>query len=143
MSNQPLTAKDVSEMLLARTGDAMMDGDFGTFFDCFCLPYELETVDGARSLQTAEDMRATFTAVRAHLTKNRVTLMARHCVSADFRTADEVAATHETRLISKDILVQAPFPAFSVLRRQPSGAWKIASTSYMIADSDELNAALR
>ncbi|WP_299614939.1 hypothetical protein [uncultured Tateyamaria sp.] len=142
MPDELSTPKDVSEYLLARTGEAMMRGDFTAFARCFSLPYEMETVDGRRRIETRSSLRLTFDAVHAHLVKQQVTLMARHCVSASFRGADEVVATHETRLISRDILVQEPYPAFSILRRSKTEDWKIAFTSYVIMDSAELNSAL-
>ncbi|MEX0311353.1 MAG: hypothetical protein AB3N17_14045 [Tateyamaria sp.] len=142
-SNPPLTAHDVSEMLLARTGDAMLAGDFQSFMRCFHLPYEVETVDGHRSISTPDALHATFNAVHAYFQKLQVAIMARHCVSASFRADDEVAATHETRLIDcNGIIVQDPYPAFSILKRSDNGEWKILSTSYVIVDSDELNGAL-
>ena len=136
------TAQDVSEHLLARTGEAMLAGDFDSFAKCFSLPYEIETLDGKRSIETRASLRLTFDSVHAHLVKQQVTIMARHCVSACFRGPNEVAATHETRLISRDILVQEPFPAFSILRKQADDAWRITHTSYVILDSTNLNAAL-
>ncbi|WP_299045810.1 hypothetical protein [uncultured Tateyamaria sp.] len=142
MTKTLLTAQDVSEHLLARTGDAMLSGDFDRFAGFFLLPYEVETLDGKRLIETRSDLRVTFDSVHAHLVKQQVTLMARHCVSASFRGPDEVAATHETRLISRDILVQQPYPAFSILRKQPDGNWRITHTSYVIVDSTDLNAAL-
>ena len=134
---------DVSEHLLARTGEALMSGDFDSFALCFSLPYELETLEAKRLIHTRADLRATFDAVHAHLVKQQVTMMARHCVSASFRGENEVAATHETRLLSRDILVQQPYPAFSILRRGDDGEWKITCTSYVIMDSAELNGALQ
>ncbi|MEL6465091.1 MAG: hypothetical protein AAFQ58_09000 [Pseudomonadota bacterium] len=142
MTSDLTTAADISEHLLAQTGDAMMSDDFDSFATRFFLPYTIETVDGQRAITTRADLKTTFIAVRAHLVKHQVTLMARHCVSASFRGPDEVAATHETRLISRDILVQDPYPAFSVLKRQDSGDWQITYTSYVIIDSAELNGAL-
>lgn len=136
------SASDVSEHLLARTGEAMMQDDFDAFAQCFILPYEIETVEGSKTIKTRSGLRLTFQAVRAHLVKHRVTMMARHCVSASFRNANEVAATHETRLISRDILVQEPYPAFSLLKRKDGQDWQIAYTSYVILDSSEHNKAL-
>ncbi|MEM8655437.1 MAG: hypothetical protein AAGF36_11885 [Pseudomonadota bacterium] len=142
MTSALTSAADISDHLLTQTGDALMSDDFDGFASRFCLPYTLETLEGQRILETRADMKTTFDAVRAHLVKHQVTLMARHCVSASFRSPDEVAATHETRLISRNILVQDPYPAFSLLNRQADGKWKITYTSYVIIDSADLNSAL-
>ena len=137
------SASDVSEMLLARTGDAMLSNDFEAFEPCLLLPYEIETLEGQRKIETRASLRLTFDAVHAHLIRQRVTMMAINCVSASFRTPNEVIATHETRLISGDIMVQKPYPALSVLVRQSEDApWRITQTSYVIVDSSDLNKAL-
>ncbi|MBV7409038.1 hypothetical protein KJP29_08595 [Maritimibacter sp. DP1N21-5] len=133
---------EISETLLERTGDALLSHDFDSFADCFFIPYGIETVNGKRTIGSRENLNLTFDAVHAHLLKQQVTIMARHCVSASFRSPNEVAATHETRLISRDILVQDPYPAFSLIKRQPNGVWKVAFTSYVIVDSADLNNAL-
>lgn len=143
MSNSTLAPCDVSDQLLMRTGDAMMAGDFKTFASCFSLPYELETLEGKRQIRTLAELNQTFDAVHAHMVKQQVTMMARHCVSASFRGENEIPATHETRLLSRDILVHQPYPAFSLLKRGDCGEWKITSTSYVITDSADLNAALQ
>ncbi|WP_229801329.1 hypothetical protein [Tateyamaria omphalii] len=120
-----------------------MSGDFDSFARCFSLPYELETIDGKRQITTREQLKVTFDAVHGHLMKQQVTMMARHCVSASFRSDNEVAATHETRLLSRDILVQQPYPAFSLLKRGTDREWRITFTSYVIVDSSDLNGALQ
>ncbi|MEO0401153.1 MAG: hypothetical protein AAF214_02145 [Pseudomonadota bacterium] len=136
------TADDVAEYLLERTGNALLAGNFDEFSDCFRLPYELETLEGFRTLATPGDMQTTFDAVRGHLVQKQVTLMARHCVSASYRSINEVASTHETRLISRGVLIQQPYPTFSILRRCDDGQWRITSSSYVIVDSEPLNQAL-
>ncbi|WP_299769721.1 hypothetical protein [uncultured Tateyamaria sp.] len=120
-----------------------MSGDFESFAQCFSFPYDLETLEGQRQIHTRADLKTTFDAVHAHLVKHQVTIMARHCVSASFRSDNEVAATHETRLLSRGILVQQPYPAFSLLKRGADGEWRITCTSYVIVDSAELNGALQ
>ncbi len=119
-----------------------MSDRFTDFLACFVLPYHMETLESSRLISTAPGMETTFQAVRAHLNKHEITLMARHCVSASFRSETEVAATHETRLISRGVMVQQPYPTFSVIRRGWDKRWRISSSSYVIVDSDPLNAAL-
>lgn len=142
MQDPTQSAHEISEHLLERTGNAIMSDRFPDFLACFVLPYHLETLESSQLISTAPDMEATFRAVRAHLTTHSITLMARHCVSASFRSETEVAATHETRLISRGVLVQQPYPTFSLIRRGWDKKWRIAHSSYVIVDSDPLNAAL-
>lgn len=142
MLKDPDTASDISSALLMRTGQSIMSGAFDDFAACFALPYRVETVESARILNTTDDLRATFEGVRAHLLQKGVTLMSRHSIAAEFRGTDQIAATHETRLMRDGDLVQEPYAAFSVLKRDADDLWHIYSTSYVITDSPGLNTAL-
>ncbi|WP_300033833.1 hypothetical protein [uncultured Roseobacter sp.] len=135
------TAKDVSEHLLELTGGALMAGDFELFLTCFQLPYRLETFEGNRVLNTSEDLRVVFDAVRAHYNKCGVTQMFRHCVEARFRDPATIAATHETRLISGTVITQEPFAVYSILEHTGE-KWVITSSSYAIGDREDHNSAL-
>ena len=141
MSRPLISARDVSEHLLERTGRAIMAGDFAGFAACFALPQEIDTFVGPRKIETLEELEATFKDVGRHYRSLGVTQLVRHCVDARFRDEDTVESTHETRLLNGDILAQAPFPVFSILKRTDEG-WKIASGQYAIADAPAHNAAL-
>jgi len=130
------TAKDVSEHLLQRSGDALMTGDFDTFLTCFLLPQKLGTFDGLREVATQEDVREVFDNVRAHFHANHVTDMVRQCVDARFRTPDEVAATHVSRLLSGTTLLYEPYPVFSILKRR-HGVWQVAHSEYAMSENDQ------
>ena len=135
------TAKEVSEHLLEVTGTAFMSGDFELFLSCFHLPYELETFEGHRTIKDVNDLKEVYLAVRAHYARNGVSQMYRHCVEARFRDSDTVIATHETRLLSGNVITQAPFAVYSELRFT-GGKWVIVSSSYAIGDRDDHNKAL-
>lgn len=135
------TARDVSEHLLAITGRAILKGDAASFIPCFCLPMEVETFEQRRRIRSPQELEQVFRAVRAHYDRIGVTDMARHCVEASFADAETVVATHETRLMSGNILIRRPFPTLSVLKFD-GRRWRIASSSYAIEDHQEHNAAL-
>ncbi|ABG31051.1 hypothetical protein [Roseobacter denitrificans] len=135
------TAREVSEFLLERTGTALLEDKFDTFLSCIILPQQVETFAGQRLLTSPQEVHQVFRAVRAYHQKNGVTDIVRHCVEAAFKDPHTVAATHETRLLSGDIMTQDPYPGFSVLRFD-GDTWRIASMSYAIEDRDDLNAAL-
>lgn len=135
------TAREVSEHLLHKTGQALMSGDVDAFIPYFSLPQEIQTFDGQCVLISPEDIRCTFHAVRAHFLRIGVTDMARHCVEASFSDSETVLATHETRLLSGNVIAQKPFPVLSVLKFNGS-LWQVASASYAIEDRTDHNAAL-
>ena len=135
------SARDVSEYLLARTGQAYATGDFDLFASCFALPQWMETFEGRRLVATTDDLRQLFDAVRAHFCRLGVTDLVRHCVVAEFRDPDTIEATHESRLLAGTRLVQPPYPCFSVLKRTEAG-WQVAGGQYAIQDALAHSAAL-
>lgn len=135
------TARDVSEYLLDRTGRALETGDFDTFKTCFILPQEVDTFEGTQRLETEADIERTFNQVREHYRSLGTTQIERHCVSAVFKGPDCVEATHVTRVVAQDRILQNPFYVFSVLKRT-EGGWKIAFSQYAIDDAPNHNAAL-
>lgn len=142
MLPQNPTAQEVSEHLLDLTGQALMSGDTQMFLDALTFPYDLETASGTRTYEGPEQIQEVFQAVHGHFQQMRVTLLARHCVAAQFRSDDEVVATHETRLISDGLLIEEPFPTLSILVRDAAGAWKIRSSSYYVPADSIYRAAL-
>ena len=133
--------KAVSESLLEKTGAAYKSGDAESVVQCFLLPQEMGTFEGRRLMETPEQLRDTFEAVRLYHRRLGVTQMVRHCLVAEYKDADTIEATHESRLLSGQRLVQRPYPAFSVLKRI-GGVWKIASSQYAITDAPFLSDAL-
>jgi len=115
--------------------------NFDAFLSCMSLPQKIETFAGQRFIASPQEMHRMFLAVRMYHIKNGVTDIVRHCVEAAFKDPHTVAATHETRLVSGDIMTQDPYPGFSVLKFDGE-TWRIASMSYAIEDRDDLNAAL-
>lgn len=136
------TAQEVSEHLLDLTGRALMNGDVVVFSEAFGFPFELETESGKRLYNHAHEIHGIFQALHDHLRQMRVTMLARHCVAAQFRTPDEVVATHETRLISDGLLIEDPFPTLSVIVRDETDAWRIRSSSYYVPDNSIYRSAL-
>lgn len=139
---QPFTtAREVSEYLLERTGTALLRDNFEAFLSCVVLPQKIETFAGQRLITSPDELHQVFRAVRSYHRRTGVTDIVRHCVEAAFKDPHTVAATHETRLLSGEIMTQDPYPGFSILNFDGS-AWRIASMSYAIEDRDEHNAAL-
>ena len=128
-------AQQVSEHLLALPGRALLAGDAQAFTSAFMCPFELETANGKRMCHAPRDIQDVFQTVHDHLKQMRVTILARHCVAAEFRAPDEVVATHETRLISNGLLIEDSFPTLSVIVRGPNDAWKIRAASYDVPEN--------
>lgn len=141
MESESLSPVDVSELLLQKSGEALRSGDFDSFNDCFLLPQELTTYSGRKMIETSEDLRAVFDGVREHFLMNNITDLVRYCVAAEYRDANTVVATHMSRPTSGAIMVQAPYPVYSVLVRD-AGTWKVAESHCAIENEPRHTKAL-
>ena len=141
MQEDPKTAREVTEDLLARSQTAFLTDDFSEFADCMGLPYRIETFDGHRLLDTRDQLQDLFLAVRAHHRKTGVTDMDRHVVEAEFQDPATIATTFETRLLNGNVLTQKPYPVFSIIKLI-NGKWQVTNMSFAIDDNDDHNAAL-
>ena len=137
------SAKEICEIILDRTGAAVVAGDFAAFACHFILPFRLETIQGIRTIDQEHDFRSVFNAVHSHMTQMRVTLMARHCIAAEHRDKDTIIGTHETRLISHGQLIEDPFPVMSIFSRQPDDSWKCHTASYDVPEGSLYRSALQ
>ncbi|MEO9821533.1 MAG: hypothetical protein ABJQ34_02985 [Paracoccaceae bacterium] len=121
----------------------MMAGDFETFKTCFALPQYMDTFEGRRFIETLEDLRDIFDSVRQFYQSKCVVELNRNCVEASFRDHCTVASTHEARMINENaVLVQSPYPVFSILRHYEDG-WKVAYSQIAITDEPKHIQALR
>jgi hypothetical protein len=135
------TAREVAEILMERSRRALLDNDYEEFLQCFALPVEIETFDGRRWLKTPEHVRVLFDSIRFHHRRTGVTDAVQHVVEAVFKDPATVAATHETRLLNKNVLTQKPYPVFSLLI-QGEQCWQIKSMTFAIEDQTDHNKAL-
>lgn len=141
MSQEQGSAGNVVADLLEKSGQAFLTDDFDAFHACIMLPYHVETFEGKRVVTTEAELRDLFLAVRAHHRKTSVTDMARNVVEAVYKDDDTVLATFETRLLNGNTLTQAPYPVFTLVRRD-SETWKAQQMTFAIEDSPDHNALL-
>jgi uncharacterized protein (TIGR02246 family) len=137
-SDRPSSPRAVHQDLLDRTGQAYRDNDFDAFAACFLLPQHVATHDGSRHLQTRDDLLAMFTSMRAFFAEKGATHLDRRSQAADHDGPDTIRATHESRLMAGDRVVQTAYPAYSILKRH-EGVWKVAFSQYVV-DTDQSGA---
>jgi hypothetical protein len=135
------SAREVAEGLLAKSGAALMSGDFDSFLECFALPQDIATFDGRKTIKTADDLREIFEGVRKLNRRRSITQVVRQCLEAEFRDENTITATHQSRNLSGDILVQGPITAYSIVENF-EGVWKITYSQYAALDDPELNKTL-
>ena len=141
MCGDSQAARTVAEGLLARTRDALMAGDADAFCACFALPHRIELFDSTNLIETPEDLKAVFFAMRGFLLRHGITEMVRHCIEAEFVDEDTISSTHMSRLLRGHELMQPPYPVYSIVKRI-EGAWLIAHGKYAVANSPDLDRAL-
>ena len=131
-------ARDVSEMLLRKTGAALAAGDCRALCLCFRLPFELKTPAGRAVFKTTEHLRTVFDRVTAYHKSLNITELDRSCLKAEFRDENTVVATHLSRFYSDGVLVGATHTALSVLVRE-DGEWRISYCEYFFEDEPTLS----
>ena len=120
----------------------MDKGDFDAFESCFSRPVVMETLEEKLLLQTREDVRRTFDAVRRFRAQNGVIGALRENVSAEFVDAQTIATTHVTRMLTaQNTTFGQPYIAYSLVRNV-GGIWRIHFCQYAVDDLPQLNAAL-
>ena len=113
-----VTADDIAEELLYRTGNTLVAEDLGQVAQCFFVPQYIDTLLGSRLIETYESVVEALESVRQYYRKNGVVDVVRTVVTAEFLDADTIGSTHVSRLIrSEGELFRAPYPAYSILRR--------------------------
>ena len=142
MTKKTVSANEIANALLDRTGNAMESGDFDAFAECFALPLVMETFQGTWTVHNRQELAETFQAVRNFRRKNCVVEVIRENISADYRDDTTIAATHVARMFQeRNILFGRPYPAYSMIRKRPEG-WQIQLCQYAIEDPGGLNRAL-
>lgn len=124
----------IHQDLLDRSGKAYVEGDFDSFAACFLLPQHVATYDGTRHLETRDDLRAMFDSMRAFFAERGATHLDRQNVAAEFIAEGTISATHHSRLMAGDVVIQTAYPAHSILKRH-EGAWKVAFSQYAVPDA--------
>ena len=133
---QPVAQEDPIEIhqhLLDETGAAYLARDFDRFARCFELPLTIGSFDGDRQVGTEAELRAVFDGIVTYMARHRFSDIVRRSILAEWRGANVISATHETRWLRADHVSRAPYPAHSVLHRGADGHWRVADSSYAIS----------
>ena len=127
-------ARYVADQLLRITRDGMFGGDERAFVDCFWLPQRIATFTGEAVLETEADVLTILHQTQEHFRKHRITDIIRIVISTAWDGPDRYKVTHMTHLMSGDLRVREPYPAFSIHERR-GGDWRVASSQYAVDDS--------
>ena len=68
--------------------------------------------------------------------------MHRDCIAVEFKDENTILSTHETRLLSRGLLVDDPYPAMQTLVRGGDGVWRVQSGVYWMQPNSGFKAAL-
>ena len=131
----------IANDLLERSGHGMMAGDFDLFAGCFHLPQYFETFSGPQCVETLQDLRALFDAVRDYYESIGVESLIRRVIHAEWKEPDTFEYVHEARLMRGTTVLQEPYPVFSTVKLTDDG-WKVVGASYAIVGSPRHEKAL-
>lgn len=135
------TAYHIAEEILAKTGTAIMKGDFDAFGRWFTVPMTTESFDGQRRVESLTDLRAVFDGAFRFYNLLNVTDLIRHVITAEFAADGTLHTVHEARLLSYQIMLEQKTTCFSRMRRI-DGSWKIDLTRYANTRAPQLDAVL-
>ena len=139
---ESLQAKDVSQMLLEKTGKALLSGDFETFAQCFALPHTIDTPDRKTTLKTKSALSLMFFRVVADYRHRNITNIIRFCEVAEYKDLTTIEATHISYMMSGSQRVIEPFPGFSVIK-YIDGRWQRTDTQYAVDNETTVGRALK
>ncbi|KHQ54299.1 MULTISPECIES: hypothetical protein [Mameliella] len=136
-------ARRIFQDMLDRCGEAMLAGDMAGVLRWFTIPNTVESFEGRRVLGTVEETRDLFRTIMARQRELSITHMIRKVTHAEFRDADTIRATHETRYIHHGtVLSEAPHVGLSILHRYPD-CWKVHHAQFTVAGRNPLNSAIQ
>lgn len=134
-------ALEIAQKALDETGAAIISGDFSAIEKAFGLPALFGTFEGETTIETVADLADRFAAVRAHHRALGVTDIVRHIIECDWHDDETIHTTYQSRLLSGNTLVQAPYNTLTNLKAF-NGTWKCTSMLIAIPDSEEHNGAV-
>lgn len=122
-------ANSVYQGLLEKLDSSLLENDFQKYLSCVALPHVVETLDGYFTIDTKEELEAIFDRTRRNLELGNVPGLTRHCLGAVFLDEQTITASHETRLISDQLIIQNSYRALSTLSFANCD-WKIKATKF-------------
>lgn len=142
MLNDIEIARKVSNDVLEITAAALLSGDYDGFAARVALPYRIEVEGDEIVCKSPAALEKTFRKAHQHLSQLGVTLFHRGCIAAEFKDKNTILSTHETRLLSRGLLVEDPYPAIQILVRGNDGVWRVQSGEYWMQPKSRYKAAL-
>ena len=112
-----------------------MTGDFDAFAACFALPHRITTFEGTLIVPDLAGLHDISLSMRDYFAANHLTDIVRPCIDAAFVDNDTITATHESRYLSGNRLIQRPAVCLSTIRRL-DGVWRVVEGQYAIQDAD-------
>jgi hypothetical protein len=125
----PDRARKIYQTVLDGICKAQADDDFDAYATFFLLPHTVETFDSRSIIETRDDLRMVFAAMRDHLDRAGVIAVTRLCSVAEFAGADTIQGSHETWLVTPRHLIREHYTALSMMVRTDTG-WRSASGQY-------------
>jgi hypothetical protein len=136
MSMPPeMTAEDVLNYTLDRTGQGLDTNDFDLFATQFDFPHRISTFEGTTVLNTPEELETVFDGVIAHRKFIGATTVIRHVLSASYKTPTHVEGVHMSHVMAGELRIKEPYPSFSIIK-WIDNSWKITASDYAIDPDD-------
>ncbi|MCR9274577.1 MULTISPECIES: hypothetical protein [Mameliella] len=117
-----LNAKSIYDDLLHRAQGVIRTRDFDGYQGVFDLPFRLVNLDAAHVFSTPDDLRMIFETIQHRIFCLNLSSYFAVCLDAQRIDETTIVATHETRMITDNLLVGDPVPSVAVLKHV-RGQW--------------------
>lgn len=123
------TAREIIEVMLRRTSDAILTNDFAAMNACFALPLLLETKETELILTTEDEHRKLFERLVEGYVVKGVTDIIRVCEVAEFLEPNVIRSLHISHIMAGDQRVDDPMPTVATTELFEDG-WRITAAQY-------------
>lgn len=123
------SARDVIEVMLGRTSDAILANDFEAMHACFALPLLLVTQETELVIDSVDDHRRLFERLVEGYKSKQVTAIIRVCEVAEFISPTIIRSLHISHIMSGDQRVEDPMPTIATTELF-GDTWRITAAQY-------------
>lgn len=131
-------AAAIAQRLVEETGVLMVSGDFDTFVRYFKLPCTVATPEGARLLQSPDELRTVFQRIGDFYRSFGDVTLGRHVTAALFDGPQLLRFAFETTILVDGKTVEGPIAAHSTAARDGE-IWHITDTHALVAKDSVQN----
>lgn len=135
------SARDIIELMLSKTGNAVLQNDFEAMSACFSVPFVHETPDTKIVVRTKEEHGIFFDKLIEGYRRKNVTEIIRICEDAQFVSPTMIRSLHVSHLMSGDQRLENPMPTLATTELFET-TWRITAAQYIASRQNPVGYAM-